>query len=126
MRNDFSSRRPRLKRRTQSDDQRIEKWREEMKDVMERFDSSHLFNADEISWRPCPNEVLTWARKGEDGVQLKGTRDEKVYITVIGTISAAGRKLPFFFMAKGRTVRDERSQIGEVASTISPTAKADG
>jgi hypothetical protein len=64
--------------------------------------------------RLYPNGILTWAEKGTDGVHLNCTGDEKACITVMATISAAGDKLPLFFIAKGKTARVERSQIGDV------------
>jgi hypothetical protein len=85
-----------------------------MNELLEKADPSYIFNADETCWRLYPQGILTWAEKGKDNVQLHCSGDEKASITVMAAISAAGDKLPLFFIAKGKTVRAERSQIGDV------------
>jgi hypothetical protein len=61
-----------------------------------------------------PNNILTWWNTGSDDVSTYIDGDEKGCITVLATISASRQKWPLFFVAKGKTERVDRSQIGNV------------
>jgi hypothetical protein len=55
---------------------------------------------------------LTWTPAGLDGVTVQLNANDKEKITVLASITAARTKLPLQFIAKGRTVRAERNQLG--------------
>jgi hypothetical protein len=63
----------------------------------------HIFNFDETCWKRLlgPNKVL--AEKGTESVKLKTVKGEKESYTASGSTSAAGTKMPFWILAKGKT-----------------------
>jgi hypothetical protein len=73
-----------------------------------------LVNCDETAWRLFPSGLLTWARRGQDGVTVRLRLDgsAKDCITVLASVTAAGTKLLLSAIAKGKTRRVEQSQLG--------------
>jgi hypothetical protein len=71
-----------------------------------------VFNMDDTCWRlfETPKKVL--AEKGTETVTLRSSTSDKTSFTALGTISAAGRKLPLCVLSKGKTPRCER-KFGE-------------
>jgi hypothetical protein len=59
--------------------------------------------------------ILTWTERNSDHPYVLFRGDEKENLTALPTVTAAGRRLPLFFLARGKTERVERSQIGDVA-----------
>jgi hypothetical protein len=79
-------------------------------------DNDMILNCDETSWRLYPNNILTWWDTGADDVSIHIQGDEKEALTVLATVSASGAKWPLYFLAKGKTTRVERMQIGDVGT----------
>jgi hypothetical protein len=73
-----------------------------------------ILNCDETVWCLSPNNILTWWDTAADGVPIHIQGREKEALTVLARISASGVKWSLDFLAKGKTSRLERSQIGEV------------
>jgi hypothetical protein len=115
-RNRFSLRRQHFKRRSRVTEAEVEHWKQQMAHLFETADHDYILNCDETAWKLYPNNILTWWEIGADDVSIKVDGDEKGMITVLATISASKNKWPLFFVAKGKTVRVESSQIGEVGS----------
>ena len=110
----FSSRRVHLKRRPDVSKGDIEAWRRQVQSLLDNCDRDCILNCDETSWKLHPGNVLTWARCGSQSVRIHIRGDEKECITVLATITANGGKLPLYFLASGRTLRAEESQLGDV------------
>jgi hypothetical protein len=62
----------------------------------------------ETCWRLSETPKWVLVEKGTESVNLQANRSEKTSFTAIGTISGAGRKLPFWVLAKGETQRCEQ------------------
>jgi hypothetical protein len=60
--------------------------------------------------------VLTWAERGAESVQSKINGNEKDCLTVLASATAVGAKIPFVFIAAGKTGHTEQSLIGNVES----------
>jgi hypothetical protein len=120
-RHSFSSRRAHYKRRASgkilTNSEIVQCWVRKIQYlVREReHELSDVINCDETCWRLYPNGILTWAKKGSDGVSLDFSGNEKAAIIVLATISAAGMKLSLFILAKGKTKRVESTQFGNLS-----------
>jgi hypothetical protein len=112
----MTSRRVHFKRRPQPNPERKERWMKEVEDLFRTVSRSHILNCDETSWRLYPNGILTWAEIGSENVIAEIAGDEKECITAMATITADGRKLPLYLIAKGKTPRVEESQLGPIGA----------
>jgi hypothetical protein len=81
---------------------------------LEALNRDLIFNCDEPAWGVYPGNILTWWDTGEPVVSIHAEGDDNSAITVMATISASRKKGPLFFVAKGKTERVERSQVGDV------------
>ena len=113
-RNKFSSRKPHLKRRPESDGSRLQQWECEMSHLLANVPQDRILNAEETAWKIMPNGITTWAIRGSDNVKLIVEDDTKECLSVMATITAAGTKLPLFIVTRGKTSRVEESQAGDV------------
>jgi hypothetical protein len=119
-RHSFSSRRSHYKRRpAQTSPATLEKtrrWILSIRSLVQyrQEELSYVVNCDETCWRLYPNGILTWAKKGADGVSLDIRGNEKASITALATITAENTKLPLFIIAKGKTKRAEATQLGNI------------
>ena len=113
-RNGFSSRRGHFKRRPTVDQETARAFRDYVHELMATRDLSRIINCDETSWKLYPNGILTWAETGAEDVSVGILGDEKECLTVLASVTADGRKLPLYFLAKGKTTRVESSQLGSV------------
>jgi hypothetical protein len=59
--------------------------------------------------------VLTWCQKNTHNARELIDGNEKDNFTALATITTSGKRLPLFILARGKTERAERSQIGDVA-----------
>ena len=82
--------------------------------LLENCDRDCILNCDETSWKLYPGNILTWARCRSENVRINVHGDEKECITVLATITANGGKLPLYFLASGKTVRAEESELGDL------------
>jgi hypothetical protein len=115
-RRNLSSRRQCFRRRPKSDDaSRIERWKNEIAGISASTPLQCILNRDETSWRLIPNRIGTWAELETDGLQIHANGDAKASMIARATISTAGCKFPFHYLAKGRTLLCEEIQIGDVA-----------
>ncbi len=73
-----------------------------------------VINADETAWYILPNNILTWAETSSKSVQINVQDSDKYHITVMCSITSEFEKIPLFFIARGKTERSERNQIGDV------------
>jgi hypothetical protein len=78
-----------------------------MQNIMMCYDHSHVINMDETSWKVIPNNWRTVAYKGQEGVKCLFSTDQKICVTAVASISAAGDKLPLWIVLKGTTERCE-------------------
>jgi hypothetical protein len=114
VRNRFSIRREHVKRRPPITEEEAQQWTQRLRHLLETENQDLILNCDETAWRVYPGNILTWWDTGADDVAIHVDGDEKSVITVLATISASHKKWPLFFVAKGKTERVERSQVGEI------------
>jgi hypothetical protein len=114
-RHKLSSRRFHLRRRDRANSSHdTADWVDKITDLLNTVPHEYIINCDETAWRVVPNGLLTWAPVGADGVSVGLNASDKESITVLASITAARTKLPLQFIAKGRTVRAERNQLGDI------------
>ncbi|KAH0792677.1 DDE superfamily endonuclease containing protein [Histomonas meleagridis] len=113
-RNKLSSRRARYRRRPKVKDMEIDKWINEVKELIESKPANRIINADETSWKILPSSITTWADSGSDAIDIKVSDSEKKMITVMASITFAGTKLPLFM-----TELVERTQLGDISYHMS-------
>jgi hypothetical protein len=78
------------------------------------YNNDIILNCDETSWQSYPNNILIWWDTAADDVFIHIQGDEKDCLTVLAIISVSGIKWLPYFLAKGKTERVERTQIGDV------------
>jgi hypothetical protein len=102
-RHNFSLRTPHLQRRTPIDQEYATHFLDRLRTARQEYPAERIFNFDETSWKRYvgPNKVL--AEKGSEAVELKTVIGEKDSSPGYGCISAAGEKLPFWILTKGKT-----------------------
>jgi hypothetical protein len=114
VRNRFSHRRQHFRRRTAAHADDAAAWTNWLSALLLSHDKDMILNCDEIAWRLDPNSILTWWDTAADDLSIHIQGDEKETLTGLTTISASVVKWPLYFLAKGKTSRVERSQIGNV------------
>jgi hypothetical protein len=112
----FSSRRSRFKSRSHPGVSEIRKWIAEVTEYLMDKPRDDIINCDETYWLVLPKNLMAWAPTGAGSVYIRaeGGGAEKDRITVHASIKADGTKLLLLFIAQGRTVRVEETQIGNV------------
>ena len=113
-RNRFSSRKSHYKRRPTVPDGLKENFQLRVSELLRTGNMRNIVNCDETSWKLYPSGILTWADVGSEDVQIQIHGDEKECLTVLASVTATGEKLPLYFLAKGKTVTVEETQIGDV------------
>ena len=108
----FSSRKVHYKRRGVLDPEQRKQWIAKISQLLKECDSRFVLNCDETFWSVYPGTILTWAETSSEAVSLDISGSEKDGLTVLATIAADGTKLPLFFIAQGKTVRVEETQVG--------------
>ena len=86
-----------------------------MKNLFSQVPRDRIVNCDETSLQLFPNGILTWADTGSDSIQTAVNGNVKDSITIMGTITAAGTKLPLHIIAKGNAERVEASHLGDIS-----------
>jgi hypothetical protein len=84
-------------------------------------------NSDESFWLILYRPRKTVAPTGAETVKVEVDGDPKAGLTLMGTITAAGTKLPLFLVAKGLTRRCHK-QFGDLEEAdlmLMPTTAAD-
>jgi hypothetical protein len=71
-----------------------------------------IVNCDETARRSIPNGLLTWTPVGADGVTVRLDGKEKESVTVLASVIAGSDELPLFAIAKEKTRRAEKNQLG--------------
>jgi hypothetical protein len=122
-RNGFSSRRFHTRRRNRTGERGdICAWIQGIRDLIGNRQCTGMLdrvvNCDETAWRVLPTGLLTWAPMGADGVTVRLDGNEKDSVTVLASVTASGRKLPLFAIAKGTTTRSERNQLGQNSTLV--------
>jgi hypothetical protein len=99
----FSLRTPHPERRTPIDQEYATHFLDRLRTARQECPAERIFNFDETSWKRYvdPNKVL--AEKGSEAVKRQTVIGEKESDTGDGCISAAGEKLPFWILTKGKT-----------------------
>ncbi|KAH0795009.1 DDE superfamily endonuclease containing protein [Histomonas meleagridis] len=118
-RNHLSSRSLHAKRRPTATEDDMNQFINEIKNLMDSTDHSHIVKCDETAWKIFPNGMVTWAEKGSDSISINLEASPKTSMTVLASIRADGSKIPLFFIAKGKTNRCKESQIGDVSYHMS-------
>jgi hypothetical protein len=77
-----------------------------------------IVNCDKTCWMVYPNALKTWMPTGSDHVMISIRGNEKQSFTALCSITAARRKLLMVMIAKGKTSRVERSQLGDIEPHI--------
>lgn len=113
-RNGFSSRRSHYKRRPVVQPGIKEDFQSVVCELLRTQKLRNVVNCDETSWKIYPSGILTWADTGSEDVQIDIGGDEKECLTVLASVTASGEKLPLYFLAKGKTMKVEDTQIGDV------------
>lgn len=104
-RNQLSYRCTRPARRPAIDPIEVERYRSELAEIHENTPWDRILNADESFWLILYVPMKTVAPTGVETVKVSVDGDPKAGLTLLGTITAAGTKLPLFLVAKGRTDR---------------------
>jgi hypothetical protein len=111
--NGFSARKCHVERRPPKDanDANVAEFLNKMQNIMVCYadNLSNVINMDETSWKVIPNNWRTVANKGQEGVKCVFGVDQKICVTAVAGISAAGDKLPLWIVVKGITERCEIS-----------------
>jgi hypothetical protein len=121
LRNGFSSRRFHMRRRNRAaSEEEIAAWTKAIRDLLieNAGNLDMVVNCDETAWRIIPTGLLTWAPVGADSVSVELEANEKDCVTVLASVTAAGKKLDLFAVAQGKTKQVEVSQLGNDASVI--------
>jgi hypothetical protein len=110
----FSSRRFHLRRRRRQIGRGdIEVWKNAMIALLDSAEHHWIINCDETAWKVVPSGLLTWARVGQDSVEICMDASDKEPITVLASMTTSSEKFPFFMVGKRRTSRVERSKLGD-------------
>jgi hypothetical protein len=112
-RNRFTSRAFHYKRRPSVTAEQEENWKNRIEELLQTVPLDRVLNTDETSWLLWPRGILTWADVNTDHAHVLIRGDPKDSLTALATVTAAGERLPLFFLARGKTERAERSQIGD-------------
>lgn len=72
-----------------------------------------VVNADETAWRILPAYFRTWAVKNSKNFIINVHDDEHAHISVMGTVTPTGEKLPLFLIADGAGDDDKEGQLGD-------------
>jgi len=104
-RNRISYRCTRPSRRPVIDPEEVKVFREQLTAAYESTRWDHILNADESFWLVLYLPRKTLGPTGVETVEVEVDGDPKAGLTLMGTITAAGTKLPLFLVAKGRTNR---------------------
>jgi hypothetical protein len=99
----FSLRTPHPERRTPINEGYASHFLQRLNEARREYPLDHIFNFDETCWKRFLGPKRVLAEKGTEGVKLKSEKGEKESYTGYGCISAAGNKLPFWILAKGKT-----------------------
>ena len=100
-----SLRRPNLKRRPSASKEQIEKFKEHVRCMIQKYGRSKVINMDETHFKVVNNGFLTWALKGAETINCYIGNDPKDGVTVLATIDANGIKWPLMIVGKGKTKR---------------------
>ena len=122
-RNHLSSRTLHSRRRPNVTEEEKSNWINTIKNLLSTVDHSRIVNVDETCWKCFPNGLVTWAEKGSDGISINLDSSPKASMTVLASIRADGTKIPLYFIAKGKTVLVETTQIGDVSPHMSNHAE---
>ena len=106
-RNELSMRTSHLKRRTAPNDEVVARFTERMDLVRAEFDPDFIVNVDETCWRLVNGRMKTLAIRGATDVTVKTKIEPKTDITAIAGCTMAGRRLPLWIIAKGKTSKCE-------------------
>ena len=105
----LSVRKVHLRRRTAPNDRVVCDFLQRFEMVLLQYDPDAILNMDETSWHVFQGTQLrTIAPTGSDEVAVNVNFDEKKCITVIAAITLSGKRLPLWFIAKGKTVLCEK------------------
>lgn len=83
-------------------------------------------NADETSLFILPHRLLTWALTESNNVSINTSENDKFHISVMCSVTSKYKKLPLFFIGKGKTKRCENSQIGDICEPHFKTHSLNG
>lgn len=97
----LSLRRPTLARRPDPDDNEIAQFEDDLMNAFEKYDNYHILNADETSVRLCPIRGYTLCKRGAKKTPNYIPCETKKCFTATCTVTASGKKLPIWFLAKG-------------------------
>jgi hypothetical protein len=96
---------PHPERRCKIDESMAIQFKARLGAASNRYPATRIFNFDETSWKCYLGPQKVVAEKGTSVVKLNAPRGEKECYTGYGCISAAGDKLPFWILTKGKTNR---------------------
>lgn len=112
----ITSRKAHVKRRSLlNNEQNMQEWEKNISNLLANVSLENIVNADETFWKIVPNGLQTWAPINSHDININSNNDNKEGITVIASVTANRTKLPLFIIAKGKTDRCERSQVGDIS-----------
>jgi hypothetical protein len=117
-RHHLSLRKGRSERRSIPDDDMLATFLSQLQEAVSRYGRSKIFNMDETSVPVTKTSFRTIAERGAESVKIKGRGNPKKNLTVIGTISLDGAKLPPMVICKGKTHKCERQMRLDFAREI--------
>ena len=115
-RNKLSYRKIRVERRKPLDPNEVKLFLEEIKEIKDKYTLDCIYNADETAWNVAMIGDRTITESGVDGVHININGNPKQNITILSTITASGKKLKLFMIAKGIT-NSCHKQLGSRALT---------
>ena len=105
----LSLRKAHLRRRTPPRDDVVAEFLQKFEMALLQYSPEYIVNMDETSWHVFQGaQTRTIAPTGADEVAVNVHFDEKTCITVIAAITLSGRRLPLWFLARGKTILCEK------------------
>jgi hypothetical protein len=111
-------RKARPEKRSIPNDEFVAMYLSQLEAALQKYGPARIFNMDETSLPVTRDAVKTIANRGAESVKVKGRGAPKKRLTMIGTVSAAGDKLPPWIICKGTTTRCERIMRADFAEEI--------
>ena len=105
----LSLRKAHLRRRAIPNDAIVAEFLQTFEMALLQYCPDAIINMDESSWHVFNGtQIRTAAETGADDISLSVDFDEKKCITIIAAITLSGKRLPLWFLAKGKTVLCEK------------------
>jgi hypothetical protein len=103
-----------FKRRSVVTDEQCQRLGASVQELLQAVSWDRIINCDETFWLLHLNDILTWAEVEMESVQATNENNEQESFMIAAAAITTADKLPLEFIASGKTIRVERTQIGQV------------